>query len=397
MKPPRWTIRTRLSLLYAAIFLAAGVVLLGITYGLMRDALYVQQTSSAVVNSPDFDTPATDAATEEQELQKKQLYEQALRDEFRQKTLNSMTKNLSVTLAIIVVGGVGLGWLVARQSLRPVQRITATARRVAGGNLRERIALAGPRDEIRELADTIDDMLRRLDEAFDVQRRFVANASHELRTPLTINRTLIEVAMEQRDASPELRELGASLLLVNDRQQKMIEGLLALAESEQRPLEPVTVDLADVVRSSVHMLEHDSVRHDVTVTVSADPASTVGDRVLLERLTTNLVQNAIRHNEPGGRAWVSCSAMGAVVEIRVANTGPLVDAYRLEEIFEPFRRRTARVDSRQGSGLGLSIVRAVARAHGGKVAAYPRDEGGLVVVATLPARVVRETVADSVS
>jgi signal transduction histidine kinase len=386
MNSPRWTIRTRLSLLYAAVFLASGTVLLGITYGLMRDALYVQQTSTAVVNSPGFGAPATDPATQAQQNRKDQAYEQTLRDEFRQKTLNSITQNLSITLAIVVIGGVAAGSLVARRSLRPVTQITATARRVASGNLRTRIALAGPKDEIRELADTFDDMLGRLDESFDIQRRFVANASHELRTPLAINRTLIEVAMGRPGCPPELLELGTSLLQVNERQQMMIDGLLALAESEQSVLEPVGVDLADVVESAVRVLEHEADQRGVTVTVAAEPAWTTGDTVLLERLATNLVQNAIRHNEPGGQASVGCSSTDHGVEIRVTNTGATVEAYHLEEIFEPFRRRTARVDSRQGSGLGLSIVRAVARAHGGVVTAEPREGGGLVVVATLPRR-----------
>ncbi len=376
---PRWTIRTRLALLYTCLFLAAGLILLGVTMAVMREALYVQQTSSVVVNAPEFINP-TDPATE----QKNQLYQQALRDDFRQQILTSMARSASITLAVLVLAGFGLGWLLARQSLRPVQHITATARRVAEGNLRERIALEGPRDELRELADTFDAMLSRLDAAFDSQRQFVANASHELRTPLAINRTLIEVAMARPDAPPEVTSLGTSLLQVNERQQATIDGLLALATSERRLIKLAPVDLADIVQSAVRSLESEATQHEVTVTVTTATAPMLGEPVLLELLTMNLVQNAIRHNLAGGEAWVSCTSDEDGTQIRVVNTGPLVDADRVCGIFEPFRRHAVRVNSRQGHGLGLSIVRAVVRAHGGAVSATSRDEGGLIVVATLP-------------
>jgi signal transduction histidine kinase len=276
--------------------------------------------------------------------------------------------------------------VVSRQSLRPVQAITATARRVARGNLGERIALRGPRDELRELADTFDDMLGQLDAAFDSQRRFVANASHELRTPLAINRTLLEVAVNKPDAPPQVHDLAASLLQVNQRQQEMIDGLLALAESERRLSDRGPVDLAELVRATVTAQRGEAGERGVTITVSAEDATVTGDAVLLERLVVNLVQNAIRYNVPGGQVWVSCTASLDGVQVRVANTGPVLESEGLDEIFEPFRRRASRLESPEGNGLGLSIVRAVAQAHGGSVTARPRTDGGLLLVVSFPSR-----------
>ncbi len=272
----------------------------------------------------------------------------------------------------------------ARQSLRPLQRITATARRVAHGDLGERIALRGPNDELRELADTFDDMVGRLESAFERQRRFVANASHELRTPLTINRTLIEVALGRPGASPEVHLLGAALLQVTHRQQQLIDGLLALAESERELTARAEVDLADLLRQSVTMLEAEAAVHLVVVELDTSPATLVADPVLLERLTLNLVQNAVRHNVREGHVWVSCATTAENVEIRIDNTGPTVPAERLDELFEPFRRGDTRLAGGPGSGLGLSIVRAVVAAHRGSVTATPRPGGGFNVMVSLP-------------
>ena len=377
---PRVTIRTRLALLFAALFLAAGGVLLGVTYGLMRQVIYTQQTDLAALSQPPArasDDPAT--------ARKMDDYQQSLGD-IQQRTLTSMTRGLAIVLSGLVVIGFGVGWLSARQSLRPVQRIIRTARRVAGGDLSERIALHGPRDELTDLADTFDEMLGRLNAAFDSHRRFVANASHELRTPLAINRTLIEVAVGRPDAPPEVTELGLALLRVNDRQLRLIDGLLALAESERTVTSPVGVDLAELVQATVRALGPEAEERGVSVLVAAEDVVVRGDPVLLERLTVNMVQNAIRYNVAGGQAWVSCTATPEGAQVRVANTGPIVDADRLDELFEPFRRGTRRVGTPDGNGLGQSIVRAVAAAHGGSAFARTRDGGGLLVVASLPRR-----------
>jgi signal transduction histidine kinase len=383
---PRLTIRTRLAALYATVFLVAGTALLGVTYAHMRQEITVAQVDRTAVNDPEFITPATDPVSEARRLGKIEAYDQALRDQARDQTLNSMTRSLAIVLVGLVVVGFGVGWLVARQSLLPVQRIIRTARRVAAGDLTERIALRGPRDEITELADTFDEMLGRLAAAFDSHRRFVANASHELRTPLAINRTLIEVAVGRPDAPPQVTELGQTLLGVNDRQHRLIDGLLALAESERTVSAPVEVDLGEIVQSTVRTLGREADERAVTLLVEAGQVYVRGDPVLLERLAVNLVQNAIRHNVRGGQAWVSCTSAPHGVQVRVANTGPVVDPDRIEELFEPFLRGPSADRSPEGNGLGLSIVRAVAAAHGGTAIARTREGGGLLVVATLPSR-----------
>jgi signal transduction histidine kinase len=251
----------------------------------------------------------------------------------------------------------------------------------ADRGLHERIALAGPRDEIRELADTFDDMLERLDRSFDGQRRFVANASHELRTPLAINRALVEVAVTRANASPDTRQLGETLLAVNARHERLIDGLLTLADSETEVTDRSGVDLRDV---AAHVLDQSAV-DGFTVRRDLAPAPTHGDPVLLERLAQNLVENAVRHNVPSGWLSVASTIREGWAELTVANSGPVVAPYDIDTIFEPFRRLGGdRVGSERGVGLGLSIVRAVARAHGGEVTAVPRDGGGLVVTVRLP-------------
>jgi signal transduction histidine kinase len=379
---PRLTIRTRLAVLYAVVYLVSGGALLGVAYGLMRQEIYAQQVENSALTAQQHAALTGDPAT----AQKLEAYEQLLRHDVRQRTLNSMTRVLAIVLFGLAIVGFGVGWVVARQSLRPVQHIIRTARRVAGGDLTERIALRGPRDEITDLADTFDEMLGRLSASFDSHRRFVANASHELRTPLAINRTLVEVAVGRPDAPAEVIQLGLALLRVNDRQLRLIDGLLALAESERVVTAPVSVDIAEIAHATVRTLGREAEERGVSVLVAADDVIVRGDPVLLERLTFNLVQNAIRYNVAGGQVWVSCTTTPDGAQIRVANTGPVVDADRLDELFEPFRRGTGRVGTPDGNGLGLSIVRAVAAAHGGSAFARPRDGGGLLVVASLPRR-----------
>jgi signal transduction histidine kinase len=303
---------------------------------------------------------------------------------------------LSWSLASVGVVGVaagGLGWLLAGRALHPLQRITATARRVADRSLHERIALAGPNDEIKQLADTFDAMLERLDRAFDGQRRFVANASHELRTPLTINRTLIEVALDAPDTPAPTRQLGTTLLAVNQRHERLIDGLLTLASSEQQLVERSPVDLGDVARHATTVATDAARRADVVVRTALGPAPVLGDPLLLERLAQNLLDNAVHYNTTEG-GWVSV-ATGTVdghAYLTVENTGPAVPEYDVNGLFEPFRRLasaerladTSDGPTSRGAGLGLSIVRSVAQAHHGTVRAYARVGGGLSVHVQVP-------------
>ena len=393
----RATIRVRLTVLYGGLFFLAGAVLLTVMYLLVKQNLdnHLGTASGVAANPGDMQTvqggPAPTVIFNGQSVAVGDLAGQIARQQtkVRDETLNTLLIEGGVALLVIGVVGSGFGWLMAERALRPVHGITATARRVAAGagaqrGLHERIALAGPRDEIKELADTFDDMLERLDRSFDGQRRFVANASHELRTPLAINRALVEVAVTRPGASEDARRLGESLLAVNSRHERLIDGLLTLAESEQAVSERSTVDLADV---GGHVLDQVAAA-GLTVHRRLEPAVTAGDPILLERLTQNLVENAARYNEPSGWLSVHTGHSGGSAWLSVTNTGPAVAGYELETIFEPFRRLgTERTGSgaERGFGLGLSIVRAVARAHGGEVWALSRPGGGLCVTVRLPA------------
>ncbi|MET9069370.1 sensor histidine kinase [Streptosporangium sandarakinum] len=291
-------------------------------------------------------------------------------------------------VAVLAGGGLAAaaGWRAGGWALRPVRAVTASALRVSQSHdLTERIAHEGPSDEVKELADTIDVVLARLSRSFDGQRRFIANASHELRTPLTINRTLVDVAVRRPDASEDVKRLGESLLVVNTRHERLINGLLALAEGERAVLDRRPFDLADVAEHVLDLAAGEAKEQGVTVHRLLDPAPTAGEAVLVERLVQNLVENAIRHNHAGGQLWVSTRRRTDRVELVVSNTGLPVPPYEVETIFEPFRRLHGdRLRSDRGSGLGLSIVRVVAEAHGGTVSAEPREEGGLTVAVELP-------------
>jgi signal transduction histidine kinase len=392
----RLTIRVRLTVLYGGLFLVAGVVLLGVTYLLVKQSLPGNGAGVSVSAPPGAaGTETTQSGVAgggilvnnrpvtAQEASKLLVREQA---RFASDTLNSLLTQGGIALGVVGLAAVGFGWLMADRALRPVHEITATARRVAAAatmrhGLHERIALSGPRDEIKELADTFDDMLERLDRSFDGQRRFVANASHELRTPLAINRALVEVAVTRPHASPDARQLGETLLGVNARHERLVDGILTLADSEHEVSDPVPVDLRDVAAHVVDQTATD----DLTVRRDLSPAPTVGDPVLLERLVQNLVENAVRHNEPSGWLSVWSGLVDGRPTVTVTNSGRVVAPYDVNLIFEPFRRLGGdRVRSDRGFGLGLSIVRAVAHAHHGEVTAVPRPGGGLVVTVRLP-------------
>jgi signal transduction histidine kinase len=396
--PRNWTIRVRLTVLYGGMFFLAGAVLLGVTYLLVKQSLeargfgFPDRTTAAQLGRlPDIFGMPVDRESIEQLADEIRRQQEA----FRQQTLDSLLTQGAVALGLVGVAAVGFGWLMADRVLRPLNRITDTAARIAAAGaagaadrgLSERIAMTGPRDEIKTLADTFDSMLERLDRSFDGQRRFVANASHELRTPLAINRALIELAVTRPDASTDARALGESLLSINARHERLIDGLLMLADSENAVTERTALDLADVAAHVAETAAAEAAGAGVTVVTALTPAPTSGDPVLLERLTQNLVENAIRHNLPaGGRCEVTTGRTpDGRAELVVTNTGPPVPRYELETIFQPFRRLAGeRASPGRGLGLGLSIVAAVARAHGGQVTALPGDGGGLVVRVSLP-------------
>lgn len=375
----RLTIRARLTLLYTALFTAAGILLLAVTYVLIERQFPGGAKMVSVEGVPG-DHAITGAAggpfASDQVIQAVNAEITSIRSA----TLTTFFTQGGITFLITLAVAAAFAWLIAGQALQPLQRITDTAARIAedGRGLHQRIALNGPTDEVKKLADTFDKMLARLDRSFDGQRRFVANASHELRTPLALNRALVELAISRPAVSPDAQQLGEALLRVNERHEKLIEGLLMLADSETEVTERTPVDLAEVARHVVDLTPPSEIK----LTRILDQAICAGDPVLLERVAQNLVENAYRHNIPQGWVRVETSTVDGRARLTVTNTGPVVPSYDVETIFLPFRRLGRERSANRGLGLGLSIVRAVATAHGGKVTAIPRPGGGLVVTFT---------------
>lgn len=303
---------------------------------------------------------------------------------------------LFVWLGALILCGVGVfatttSWIMTGRLLRPLRAMTRTTRQIADspGRLGRRVALDGPDDEVLAMATAFDTMLERLDRAFDTQRRFVSNASHELRTPLAINRALIEVALEESDVPAPTVTLCNTLLAVNVRNERLIEAMLTLATSEQELSEHTPLDLADVAAFVIDDVRTQSAAADVLVRLEPGPAPVTGDPILLERLTANLVTNAIRHNQPGGWVTVTTAVQDHTATLEVSNSGQFVPPHQAEALFEPFRRvgDAGRVTGQPGDGgfgLGLSIVRAIANAHGGEARLAPRAEGGLTVRISIP-------------
>jgi len=381
----RPTIRIRLTLLYGGMFLIAGILLLSIIYLLAAQALNVGselpfkivegKVTSDICNLPDQASPAE--------------FNNAMNacvNEQRQHALDNLLSRSLLALLGLAVIAFAFGYAMAGRVLSPLGRITRTARAVAGSDLSRRIELDGPDDELKELADTFDDMLERLQRAFTAQQRFVGNASHELRTPLAINRTLLEVHLSDPNAPVELQQLGKTLLATNERSEQLVEGLLLLARSDNQIIERKPVDLAEVATQAIDQVHAEADAKGVQIRGKREPAVVQGNGVLLERIALNLVQNAVRYNvAEEGWVEVTTEVQHGQAVLVVSNTGPVVPAYEIDNLFEPFRRlRTERTGSDKGVGLGLSIVRSVARAHGGHIYAQPREGGGLVMRVILP-------------
>jgi len=392
-------VRLQLTLLYGGLFLLAGAALLAVNYALVRSRFtlpFQVEVSPPGTQPPVGPGPGQGVGL----LLITRVGEgdviasapspgalQAVRDKLQAAALSQLLTQSGIALGLMALVSVGLGWLVAGRVLRPLQAITATARRLEGSNLHERINLQGPEDELKELADTFDQMLARLDTAFETQRRFVANASHELRTPLAITRTEVDVALADRDASPaELRAMAERVREASQRSERLIEGLLTLARSERqlRAGEPVDLSLAAADALSVARPEADRLGLRVSSVLGGAPVA--GDRALLERLVANLVENAVRHNVAGGWLEVDTGLAGGRAVARVANGGRPIPPEQVAGLFEPFRRLGGdRTGSDRGAGLGLSIVRSVAAAHGGTASARAIPGGGLEVTVEVPA------------
>jgi signal transduction histidine kinase len=398
-------VRTRLTLLYAALFFAAGSALLGLTYGLVASSLPATPAASAAVSrqeqqklnfqckaaysagngkrSNPIPRPAP-AVCQQAEAAYRAGVSSGAQSQ-RQRTLTGLGLFSLIGLGVMTIASGGLGWIVSGRVLRPVRLITETARRASEQHLGERISLTGARDELKELADTFDDMLERLDAAFATQRRFVANASHELRTPLTVMRTAIDVTLAK--PSPTQRQLTDMAVRVRrsiDRAENMVEALLTLAVSDQGKLSTEFTDLATWAEDAIDAAAPEIERLDLRVDTKLDPAETTGDPQLLERMIWNLVDNAVRHNEPGGWIRLRTGTRDAAVYLEIANSGAFIPDDAVPSLFEPFRRLEARTGVRDGVGLGLSIARSVLTAHRATVTARSQPAGGLSISVMIP-------------
>jgi len=354
----RPTLRGQLTLLYAGLLAALGGVLLLALVPLQGTASVQQGPHAAAVSA------ALNAA-----IREKQIIGAIL---------------LPVVVLLAVVGG----WLIAGRLLRPLRTITATARDISASNLNRRLDLGGRDDEFAELGETLDDLFGRLDASFESQRHFVANASHEVRTPLTAERTLLQVALADPDATVQtLRAACEQVLALGDQQEHLIDALLTLATSEGGIEQWEPFDLAATAWHVVTIRREEAERRDVHVDTRLAEAPTAGDPRLAESLVANLVDNAIRHNSAGGRAEISTAAAGGQATIRVRNTGAVIPPERLARLFQPFGRADGeRIRHSDGHGLGLAIVQAIARAHAATLTPRAQPEGGLDVEVTFPGR-----------
>jgi signal transduction histidine kinase len=391
-------VRTRLTLIYAMLFFAAGSALLGLTYGLVASSLPTQPPTVATVSHRELADLSHECKQAIVALKKKSFpavcrqAEEAFNagtasglQTQRQRALSKLLVFSLVGLGVMTAASGGLGWFMSGRVLRPVRVITATARRASEQHLGERLALTGARDELKELADTFDGMLERLDAAFATQRRFVANASHELRTPLTVMRTAIDVTLAK--PSPTARQLTDTAVRVRrsiDRAESMVEALLTLAMSDQGKLSSEFTDLATWAEDAIDAAAPEIERLDLRVDMELDPAETTGDPQLLERMIWNLVDNAVRHNLPGGWIRLRTGGSDAAVYLEIANSGPLIPDDAVPPLFEPFRRMAARTGVRDGVGLGLSIARSVGTAHRATFTARSQPAGGLDISVVIP-------------
>jgi signal transduction histidine kinase len=376
------SIRLRLTLLYGALFLACGAVLLTITYLLVAHRysgeFFVSAGKSVTVTKAATGTPVlgtTSLASPDEVFAQAHAQSNA--------ALHALLIQSGIALTIMAVIAIWLGWLVAGRVLQPLRTITNAARDISASNLHRRLALTGPDDELNQLGTTFNGLLGRLEASFDAQRQFVANASHELRTPLTFERTLLEVALADPDASVEsLRRTCEQLLESGEQQERLIEALLMLSRSQRGLDRRERVDLAAITLGRLRSTDRDGLELDASLL----PAETSGDPRLVERLVANLVDNAIKHNVPDGTVTVRTETREARALLTVENTGPAVEPADLDRLFQPFQRLHAeRTGTPNGTGLGLSIVYAIATAHDASITLRSRTGGGLRIEISFPA------------
>ena len=371
-RPRRLSIRVRLTLTYAGLVTAAGAVLIALVYFYTR---YV--TLSIEIGGPVGDTAAVPAS---------QASEVTQVDTNLFDLLSSIMRSAVGALALLVVLSGTVGWILAGRMLQPLSSMNEAAKRAASGDLSQRLALSGPRDEIHDLADTFDNMLASLERSFSVHRRFAANASHELRTPLATTQTMIDVALSDPQASTEdLRTVLTRVLETNRANRETIDALLDLADAQSGKLARENVDMEATVRDALGVIAPEVAERDLHVSSHLRAIQVPGDPVLLRQSVSNLLRNAARYNVDGGRITVDMARLDDGVRLTICNDGPAVPADKLDSLREPFVRGEGRGRTRgSGHGLGLAIVTAVATAHGGELHLSANPTGGLTSVLELP-------------
>ena len=377
-RPPggrRRTVRFQLTALYGTLFVITGAALLAITY-----TLVVTRSHNAIEGR--CEKSGSPVPCPPQRLRQRAAEEHGQLVAWQ----HHLLQYSGIALAIMAVASIGLAWLVAGRVLRPLRRITDTAQNLSTENLHERIALHGPDDELKHLADTFDSMLARLEGAFDSQRQFIANASHELHTPLTVQRAAIDVALADTHPSVgSLRAMAVRLRAATERNEHIIDSLLALARGQRGVQHWDRLDLAAVAHDSIEAVKAHTAAAQAVPLITEDlmTAPLLGDRTLLDQLAANLIGNAVRHNVPDGWITVRTGTCDGTAELRIANSGPVIPPEAAESLFQPFYRLGPE-RTRQGTGLGLSIVAAITAAHRGVVTAEPLQPGGLEVIVTFP-------------
>ncbi|KAB8189671.1 HAMP domain-containing protein [Nonomuraea phyllanthi] len=386
-------VRLRLTLLYGVLFLLSGAVLLAMTYLLVAHsgpnvAMSTTSTTPSGGRSVSIylgdDLPADSKLTAAEQRVTEAVREQAVRQQTE--LMHQLLVQSGVALAVMSVLSAVLGWLVAGRVLRPLQTMTKSIQRISARNVHERLAVTGPRDELKSLADTVDGLLGRLEAALDSHKRFVANAAHELRTPLTLEHALLEETAIDPDATADsFRGQFEQLMAVSEQQARLLESLLVLATSERGLDRPESVELSGLTGDVLRAVGPEARRRDLAVAAEVRPARVTGDPALIERLVANLVDNAMSYNVPDGRVEVATGTEGERSFLSVTNTGPPVPPEMVDQLLSPFQRLGRAADDDGHHGLGLSIVQSIAAAHSADLTVRARPEGGLAIRVLFPA------------
>ena len=402
MKRFRLTARLRLTILFGVLFFVAGMALLLVNYTLVEQSIgrpadnrRAELLEDAGIEVPDERSPGGRRQLPDSEqvtIGGKSFADVVveIEEEIRRDTLEQLLAQSILALATTGVIAIGLGWFVAGRVLRPVHQIAQTARAASESNLHARVNLSGPSDELKELADTFDRMLDRLEAAFESQRRFAGQVSHELRTPISILRTEADITFGESSGTARERDLATIMSATASRTEQIIDSLLMLARSESQLRNVESVDLSQIVGDVLGEQAQHADRRDIEIEIDLMDACLQGDRVLLERLVTNLIANGIVHNQPDndGRAWlrIQVGTTDGTATLTVANSGPMLSNEDIDLFFEPFHGSNDRDPQghARGAGLGLTIAGAITSSHGGSISARPLSPGGLEILVRLP-------------